>query len=459
MSRRPNVIVILSDDHGYADRSALGVHDNVHTPALDRLAAEGVSCDNAYVAAPICSPSRAGLMSGRYPLSFGTTWFDNSRLPDDSPTLAERFKERGYTTGYFGKVHYGPEQLGDHACPPHHGFDETRYGLAGQSQGRLHYLRHSRAEYEARGEAGWRMGTQPLLEGDDEYETEDFLTWDLGQRARDFVTGHAGDANPFFLMLAFNAVHNFCWQLPEAERRKRGLSEYHDWDPETRSYFDWYDDVVAPNLDKGREYYLAQLELMDAEIGRLMDTVDANGLREDTIVVYLTDNGGSHCNHGDNTPLAGSKYTLFEGGIRVPFLVRWPGGGVPAGEHRDGLISALDLYPSLLAAAGGDPGDGHGVDQWAMLRGETDAGHEALHWDCGFQYATRSGAWKLRYADGESDEVRGLLQYEHTDLGAGLFLYNLDDDPAETRNLADAHPDKLAELQRLRHDWRATMLS
>ncbi|GAA4896025.1 arylsulfatase A-like enzyme [Stackebrandtia albiflava] len=454
MTAPPDVVVILSDDHGYADRSALGIHPEVGTPHLDRLAAEGVSARHAYTAAPICSPSRAAIMTGRHPLSFGTTWFDDSHLPDDTTTLAERFAALGYHTGYFGKVHYGPENVGDRGCPPHHGFHESMYGLAGRSQGRLHYLRHSREEYRARGEAGWRTGVQPLLEGDDEYETDTFLTWEIGERARDFITrGSAGDA-PFFLMVAFNAVHNFCWQLPPEELAARGLPERSDWDPRRRPYLDWYDDAIAPNLPHGREYYLAQLELMDAEIGRILDTVDNRNRNRDTVVVYLTDNGGSHCNYGDNTPLRGSKYTLFEGGIRTPWLMRWEGGGVSGGREVDGVVSALDLYPTLLAAAGDDPGDGHGMNQLPLLRGDTTTGHTELHWDCGFQYATRVGEWKLRYADPQAPQVTEMLRHEHTDLGAGLSLHHLGDDPGELRDLASDRPDVVARLTEAREDWR-----
>lgn len=156
-ARRPNIVLILSDDHGYADRSALGM-DDVRTPGLDRLSREGVSCSEAYVTAPVCSPSRAGLIAGRYQQRWGAQWFDSCRFGDGAPSLAERLKLLGHTTGYFGKVHYGPEDAGDRACPPHHGFDESLYGLAGKSSGRLHYLHRSagvRADY---GAAATEMG-------------------------------------------------------------------------------------------------------------------------------------------------------------------------------------------------------------------------------------------------------------------------------------------------------------
>lgn len=454
-ARRPNVILIVSDDHGYADRSALGLRDDVATPALDRLAAGGVSCTEAYVTAPVCSPSRAGLMAGRFQERWGARWFDSSRFAPDGASLAERFTENGYATGYFGKVHYGPERPDDRACPPHHGFAESYYGLAGMQQGRLHYLRHSTAAVEEYGpEASWRMAVQPMYEGDEPVELEGFLTAELGRRARDFVARH--ENAPFFCMVAFNAVHNFCWQLPPEELDRRGLPGFEDWDPGVGDYVDWYDGAISPKLPDGRAYYAAQLELMDAEIGRLLDELDARGLADDTIVVYTTDNGGSTCNYGDNTPLAGTKYTLWEGGIRVPMLVRWPGGDVPAGVERAGLVSTVDLYPTLLGAAAAPYADTDGVDLLPLLRNGS-GGHDELHWECGWQWAVRRGDWKLRYVQPDSPYADGIRTVEHTDPGRGLTLYDLAADLGETRDLAADHPDLVRELTGPHESWRAAL--
>jgi arylsulfatase A-like enzyme len=456
MRPQPNILLIVSDDHGYGDRSALGHDPAVSTPGLDRLAAEGVTCTDAYVAAPICSPSRAAIMSGRYPQRWGATWFENSRFAPDGETLAERLAAVGYRTGYFGKVHYGPEGPGDRACPPHHGFDTTYYGLAGRQQGRLNYLRHSDAAVAEYGEeASWRMAVQPMLEGDTEVELEGFLTAEIGRRAREFVTVDA-DA-PFFAMVAFNAVHNFCWQLPADELAARGLPTRADWnDADEQPYADWYDGAITPNLEHGREYYLAQLELMDREIDALLDELDRGGRREDTIVVYLTDNGGSPCNYGDNTPLAGSKYTLWEGGVRVPFLVRWPGGGWDGGRSSDALVSSLDLYPTLLAAAGdGDAAGSDGVDLGGVLAGGSTAAHGSLHWDCGYQWAVRSGDLKLAWVDGASEQAQGIRAVEHAEPGDGWRLHDLRADVGEQHDLASERPDDVARLTALHEAWRA----
>ncbi|MEN5074645.1 sulfatase-like hydrolase/transferase [Isoptericola cucumis] len=453
---RPNVLLVLSDDHGYADRSALGIDPAVSTPALDRIAAEGVTCTDAYVAAPICNPSRAALISGAYPARWGSTWFLDTRFDDSRTTVAERLRDLGYTTGYFGKVHYGPEQPGDRACPPEQGFDESYYGLAGRQQGRLHYTTHTRAAVEEYGpEGSWRMAVQPMLHHRDEVELEGFLTAELGRRAREFIDG-AGD-RPFFAMVAFNAVHNFCWQLPPEELERRGLPTRADWDEDGEaSYAEWYDGAVSPHLEHGREYYLAQLELMDAEVGRLLDDLDDRGLAEDTIVVYLTDNGGSTCNYGSNAPLSGTKYTLAEGGVRVPFLVRWPGGGWSGGRECASLVSAMDLYPTILAAAGDDPGrlpDVDGIDQSAPWRGEPTGGHEALHWECGFQSAVRVGDLKLRVVHGDDPEAAGVRTVEHTDPGDGVTLHDLRADVGEQVDLVSERPDDVRRLWDAHSAW------
>lgn len=445
----PNILLIVSDDHGYADRSRLGLHADVRTPALDRLAAEGVSCTDAYVTAPICSPSRASIISGRYQQRWGGQWFDTAAFPpDDVPTLAEILRDQGYRTGYFGKVHYGKEDVGDRACPPHHGFEETLYGLAGQSFGRLNYLHHSEDAVASYGQpAAHHMAVQPLLSGDEPVEHEGFLTAEFGRRAAEFM--EAEDERPYFCMVAFNAVHNFCWQLPESELEARGLPAFQDWSPDLHgSFMEWYDDVIVPNLPHGRDYYLAQLELMDAEIGRLLDVAG-----DDTIVVYVTDNGGSSCNFGDNAPLRGTKYTLWDGGIRIPMLWRWPG-QLPAGRSTDALVSTMDLVPTLAAAAGATVEGADGLDILPVLAGSAEVAHKDLHWDCGFQWAVRSGDWKLSWVADDAN-TRHLRDYEHAPMGEGWFLANLADDIGEQKNQLADQPEVATRLRSLHAEWRA----
>ncbi|POH60247.1 sulfatase family protein [Arthrobacter glacialis] len=454
-ARQPNIMVIISDDHGYADRSILGVQDDVSTPALDRLARQGASYGNAYVTAPICSPSRAGLAAGSYQQRWGARWFTDSEIcPPEVPTMAELLRAEGYATGYFGKVHYGTEHHGDRGTPPRHGYDESFYGLAGESMGRLNYLHHSQDAVQEYGDAAFPMAVQPLWNGEEPQELEGFLTDTIGERTRAFVADHAD--KPFLATVAFNAVHNFCWQLPAEELEKRGLPAYEDWNPGASEYIDWYDGAISPHLENGRAYYLAQLELMDQQIGLILDQLDELGLAEDTMVIYLTDNGGSTCNYGVNAPLRGTKYTLGEGGVRVPFLLRWPG-HVPEGVTRSGLTSSMDILPTALAAAGADPAVYAHCDGLDLLAAADDSTqcHETLHWDCGWQWSVRRGDWKLRWVEPGSPVADAIRDVEHADPGSGYFLCNLAADPGETSNLYDAEATVAAELTALHEQWVA----
>ncbi|MGY4720800.1 sulfatase family protein [Naumannella huperziae] len=458
----PNIVLILSDDHGYADRSTLGLRDDIVTPHLDRLAADGTTCTQGYVTAPICSPSRAGLMAGVHQQRWGAYWFDTSSFGDDRPSIAEVLGGAGYRCGYFGKVHYGQERRGDRACPPNHGFDESLYGLAGQSMGRLHYLHHSRAAEERYGPAAWRHGVGPLLAADESGETEAeierHLTRELGERTRGFIGRAVADQRPFFAMVAFNAVHNFNGQLPAEVLRERGLPPFADLDPAVDDYLDWYDGAIWPNDPNGRAYYAAQLAIMDEEIGLLLDQLDTLGVAEDTLVVYLTDNGGSTCNFAENAPLAGGKYSLYEGGVRVPFLVRWAGGGVPAGGACAELVSSLDLLPTFAAAAGltGEQvPETDGIDLAPVLRGE-GAGHEVLHFDTGFQWAVREGEWKLRSID-VGAHVDAINTVEHAGIEPGVALHHLGRDPGERTDLSETYPRVRERLTALHEAWRAEM--
>jgi len=450
----PNVILIVADDHGYADRSILGIHQEVKTPNLDRLAREGTSCEEFYVTAPVCNPSRCGLLTGQYQERWGSYWFGNTKLADGVPTLAEKMREQGYATGFIGKAHYGttdkPEGRG---FPPNHGYDEAFFSLCG---GRVHYLHHSKKAVEEYGKAASQMAVEPLWHNREQADFEGFTTWEFGKRARDFI--ETNKAKPFYLHLAFNAVHNFAWQLPPEELKKRRLPNRNDWMPSEGPYLDWYDNAIMPNLERGREYYLAQLELMDEEIGRLLDYLDKTGLAENTIIVYMSDNGGSTCNFADNTPLRGTKYTLYEGGIRVPLIVRWPKGGVPNGQTRKGMVSSMDLMPTLLKAVKA-PKSAYaqcdGKDMLPFLKGRSKSStHKALCWDCGFQIAVRDGDWKL-YKITNEQQLRYVTDTEHASPAHGTELYNLKDDPGEKVNLAEAHPEIVSKLLKKFDAWKA----
>lgn len=459
---KPNILFILSDDHGYGDLSFYGRDATVQTPNLDQIRKQGMLFEQGFVSAPICSPSRASLMVGSYQQRWGAEWFGNSSFaPAPYQSIPEVLKEAGYRSGYFGKVHYGPDSPGSRGCPDQHGFDESFYGLAAQGMGRLHYLTHEKKATETYGEAANILGMHEMYENGQAVECHEHLTQVFGKRAQNFIQQAIKEETPYFCMLAFNAVHNFAWQLPEEELEKRQLPSCPDFDPQMGEYLDWYDGAIAPRLPNGREYYLAQLELMDQAIGEVLATLDATGTAENTLVVYLTDNGGSYCNFGNNAPLTGSKYSLFEGGIRVPYLVRWPK-VIEAGSQTNTLVSSLDLLPTFAYLAGVEqstqvPIDG--VNLVPSFIGEADAGHDALYFDTDFQWSVRLKDWKLHEvrSDLDSQNARQVMkQVEHTDIGEGKSLFHLKAEIKEEPifNCANDYPEKVEELTKMYQAWR-----
>ncbi len=176
------------------------------------------------------------------------------------------------------------------------------------------------------------------------------------------------------------------------------------------------------------------------------------GQADDTLVVYTTDNGGSTCNFADNTPLRGTKYTVWEGGIRVPMLWRWPA-RLPSAQQTDALVSTLDLVPTLVAAAGGEV-ESDGLNLLPVLNGDTGSAHTALHWDCGFQWAVRDGDWKLSWVDSTDPQVQHLSRYEHAPMGDGWHLANLTEDLGEQHNRLDDEPAVGQHLRDLHAAWR-----
>lgn len=455
---RPNVLLLIADDQGWADLSCAGLADDVSTPALDRLAARGVRFTNAYATSPICNASRAALMTGSYQQRFGTFWYGGRGLHDERfPTVAELLGAAGYETGYVGKFHYGSTKVhrpGERSFPLEHGFDEL-FGFAG---GRKHYLEHTAAAEEAfralkkeHGRKGQSLRRDPFWVDDELVDQEGFSTELLGERARDFLARER--EAPFFLTLSFNAVHNFTHQLPQEYLDEHGLEGYRDWDPATEEYYDWYREGRAPNNPEGRAHFLGQLSYLDREVGRVLDRLDELGLSESTIVVYIGDNGGSTPIYANNGPLRGSKYTLYEGGLRVPLIVAAPG-RLPAGVVCDEVVSAMDLLPTLCTAAGVEvPEHVDGHDLGPLVRSEEGAErHEVLFWDTGHETAVRSGRFKLRTATSKRH-----AEYEMVELELGTFLHDLESDPGERRDLSGERAEVVEELRAAHRAWRAAL--
>jgi arylsulfatase A len=391
-ARKPNVILIMTDDQGWPE---LGVHGNrdIETPNLDRLAGEGVRLTR-YYASPVCTPTRAALMTGRYPQRSGAidTYMGRDTMAADEVTLAEVLKKAGYRTGHVGKWHLG-RYMRYH--PNNRGFDHFfgfwQYGFINR------YF--DSAEL-------WENRTPVITHG---YVT-DVLTNDAVR----FVEENR--AGPFFLYLAYNAPH---------------------------SPFLAPDDLSAKYLKKGLELRDAQIYAMidsiDRNVGRLLQTVDRLGVRDDTLVIFCTDNG--HVSGHYSAGLRGRKGSVFEGGIRAPFLARWPG-RIPAGRTVDAPVQHVDVFPTLCEAAGAPIPADRRIDGRSFLpllglgRGEAPRRYLYHQWtrvkpDPDRNWAIHEGRWKL--ADG--------------------MLFDLETDPGEQTDLASRHPGKVAELRKAFLDW------
>ncbi|MGD9495445.1 MAG: sulfatase-like hydrolase/transferase [Armatimonadota bacterium] len=399
--RRPNIVLIFSDDQGYAEIGCQGCAD-IPTPHLDAICAEGVRCTSGYVTCPLCSPSRAGLLTGRYQQRFGHEHNPGAApaagLPLTETTLADRFRAAGYTTGLIGKWHLGmmPEQH-----PMSRGFDE----FFGFLHGAHSYLRPNESR------------TDPLLRGRERVEESEYLTDAFAREACGFIDRHATD--PFFLYLAFNAVHSPLEATPE--------------------YLDRFEGIADPN----RRTFAGRLSAMDDAVGRVLATLRRHDLERDTLVIFISDNGGpTPQTTSSNAPLRGYKAQVYEGGIRVPFALRWPG-RLPAGLVYDRPVSSLDVVPTVLAAVGAQlPAGLDGVNLAPYLSGANAASpHEQLCWRMGQKTAIRRGDWKL------VREVRGDWE-----------LYNLAEDIGEQKDLAATEPARLAELRDALAAWDAQMI-
>ncbi|MEP0843247.1 MAG: sulfatase, partial [Phycisphaerae bacterium] len=415
---RPNIVLLFSDDNGYADVGYQGCKD-IPTPHIDSLAKGGVRFSNGYVSCPVCSPTRAGLMTGRYQQRFGHEFNPggqgppNFGLPVDQITLADRLKAAGYVTGMVGKWHLGFKE--EHN-PTRRGFEEF-FGFLG---GAHPYLQHG--------------GT--ILRGFEVVPEQEYLTDAFGREAVAFIDRHAKER--FFLYLSFNAVHS---PLQATDK-----------------YLKRFPDIA----DEKRRTHAAMLSAMDDAIGAVLAKLRKEGLEEKTLIFFLSDNGGPTAQTtSSNLPLRGVKGQVLEGGIRVPFLVQWKG-KLPEGRVFDHPVIALDVFPTALAAAGGEvPKDRpiDGVNLLPYLTGrETGPPHEALFWRFGPQMAVRMGDWKLiRFKPAANQPPAAARRAEA--LGGTTQLYNLARDIGEEKNLAESEPDKVAQLERALEAWNAQLVA
>jgi arylsulfatase A-like enzyme len=419
--RPPNIVVIVADDMGYADVGFQGSRD-IPTPNVDALARSGIRFTDAYVSGPYCSPTRAGLMTGRYPQRFGHEFNPDGSagfgLPLDQTTMADRLKAAGYRTALFGKWHLGSAPR---LHPMERGFDEF-YGFLGGD--------HSYVD---------PMPTVggPVFDGKTPVEKMGYLTEELADRAVGFIERNR--SRPFFLYLAFNAVHTPMQATDKYLARFTSIT------------------------DERRRTYAAMLSAMDDGIGQTIAALRTAGLEENTLIFFFSDNGGptmptTTVNGSSNAPLRGSKRQTWEGGIRVPFVISWKG-HLAAGSADSRPIIQLDVLPTALAAAGVKPRPDwklDGVDLLPFLTGKTTGTpHEALYWRLGGMMAIRKGDWKLvKTREGALRDVDPAVLSNLS----SAELYNLADDIGESKNLAATRPDKVRELSEAWQRWNKELV-
>ncbi len=402
--RKPNIVLIFSDDQGYADMGCHGCTD-IPTPHMDAIAAAGARFTDGYVTAPVCSPSRAGLLTGRYQQRFGHEHNPGAApeagLPLSEKTIADHLKAAGYATGMVGKWHLG---MLEKQNPVNRGFDEF-FGFLHGAHSYLPSRRRSRLKDPI------RRGFEPVEEGE-------YLTDASAREAVAFIDRHR--AEPFFLYVPFNAVHS------PLEATERYLSRF------------------GHIRDEKRRTFAAMLSAMDHAVGAILGALRRAGLEENTLVFFISDNGGPTAQTmASNKPLRGGKAQMYEGGIRIPFLMQWKG-RLPAGQVYRQPVSTLDVLPTALEAAGVGSASGaklDGVDLLPFLTGRhTGIPHETLFWRMGQQAAVRKGRWKLVIRRQQSPE-----------------LYDLVADIAEQRDLAQQEPDVLRKLGQAYEQWNAQM--
>lgn len=423
---KPNVIVIMTDDQGYGDLSCMGATD-FHTPYIDALADGGVRFSCMYSASPVCSPSRAALLTGRYPCNAGVRAIlaghrRASGLTPQVPTLATALKQLGYTTGIMGKWHLG---LKPECRPNSNGFDEFDGFLAGCLDYYSHIFYYGMAD-------GNVNPTHDLWHNDTEiYANGEYLTHRITRKSVDFIKNHKDE--PFMLYVAYNAPH-YPMHAPQ---------EYLD----RFAHLPWDRRVMA-----------AMISAVDDGVGEICAELKNQGIMDNTIIYFQSDNGPSRESRnwldgtedlyygGTSGRFTGHKFSLFEGGIRVPAIFHWQG-HTPSGKVIDSAHIATDVFPTVLQACGGDVSQYQldGESMLDMLTGGEEKEHDYLFWEMEGQTAVRHGNYKL-VLNGRLEELSAPR--------AEVFLSDLSTDPAEQNNLADTMPELAQQLAQKAQNWR-----
>ncbi len=455
-SGQPNVVLIVADDLGYGEMSAYRGASRptsqnecgstgqrfIRTPNMDALARRGARFTNAYTTASICNASRTGIQTGRYPQDFGVYWYGIGTTVRREPTLGRFMRSHGQVSSYIGKVH---DAGGARGNPIEYGFDKF-FGFFHHSHD---YFKLTASD----GPSGESID-RPLVRNRGGVSDRDgYITQVFADEAADFINTHRDE--PFFLQVAFNAVHTPIYQAPTPYKERYGITpelDYPEWNPADGGYTDhsraWHRNRKTDT--HARQRLLSVLDYLDDALGDIIGALRKNGLYDNTLVVLTSDNGGGKFNCANNGPLSGFKFSLSEGGIRVPYLVSWPDGGIAPNQVIDTPVSTLDIFPTVVAAVNGQRPEGRdGENLLPLLRGaRNNLAQRPLFWHqkaggyfnaCKEEWAVRQGDWKLLH-NCEGDQ-----------------LFNLTTDPGEKNNRLASQGARAARLRKTFESWDTSL--
>jgi arylsulfatase A-like enzyme len=459
---KPNILLIVVDDQGYADFSPFENHcPEISTPNMQRLADAGMIFTEAYATSPVCSPSRAGMNTGKLQFRWDTKASWGPGLPDSTKTIAEYLKEAGYETARIGKADFGTNyhkfDVREH--PLNHGYD---YFLGFSAHAHDFWLHSKEIAERTPDPNGTSAHLGPLMENnsyrsfsDDEYLTDIFTNEAIKYLKKE-------KEKPFFLTLSYNSVHHVIHEVPKKYLDKYEVEPIHNYEPDSMEsfngrkpgtysdYYEKYTRLGAINEENMRKYYLANLNCLDDNLGRVLDALQEQELDRNTIVIYVSDNGGSPLTAANNAPLTAGKYSLWEGGIRVPMAISWPG-IIEPGSVQNQYVSALDILPTLAKPAGFEISDPI-IDGINLLQPNPN---RLLVWRWMDAWAVRQGDFKLTnmnrvFGKGPRPSAQFIEPIQNDN---SLKLFNLKSDPGERKNLAEEMPEKVQELKNAYNNW------
>lgn len=458
---KPNIILIVVDDQGYADFTGFEGHDSaVKNPNISNLAKSGVAFTQAYTTAPVCSPSRVGILTGKNQFRWDMPASWGPGLPDSVKTIAEVLQKQGYATARIGKNDLG-RNFHNHDVreyPLKHGYDEF---LGFCAHAHDYWLLSDEIKNITEDPSGTSAVLGPLMhnEGMKEYK-EGYLTDILTNEAIDYIKIKRD--KPFFLTLSYNSVHHLIHEVPQKYLDMYDVENIENYHPDNKvefgnhkpgsylAYYDKYSRLGAIDDENMRKYYLANLHCLDDNIGNFMKALDSEDLRKNTMIIFISDNGGSPLTGANNYPLTAGKYSLWEGGIRVPMSISWEG-KIDPNQIRNDYVSATDIFPTISKIVG-HPNTDKTIDGRDLFLEEDP--DRFLVWKWQKTWAVRKGDWKLTNSNENSWKGEPSSRYQkpiRDDLS--LKLFNIKDDPGERNDLAMSNPEMVNKLKSEYESW------